>query len=91
MKDVIAINSAGVINIDYTAVAVNSSATTKGQWYRCVSTTDCHIAIGDAAIATVNHSYLPADTVEEFFVHEGNRISAIRNSVDGRLSCTPIV
>lgn len=56
---------------------------------RLVSTTDCHINIGNnpTAAATDNNGYLlPAGVVEYFHVTPGQKVAVIRNSADGTLS-----
>lgn len=56
---------------------------------RVVSTTNCHIKIGDdpTAAATDNNGvYLPAGVVEYFHVSPGQKVAVIRDTADGSMS-----
>lgn len=50
---------------------------------RVCSRTNCHYAVGDNPVATVNDSYLPADLVEYLSVREGEKIAFIQDSEGG--------
>jgi FtsP/CotA-like multicopper oxidase with cupredoxin domain len=56
---------------------------------RVVSTTNCHIKIGDdpTAAATDNNGiYLPSGVVEYFHVTPGQRVAVIQDSAGGTLN-----
>lgn len=78
---------------DYVSVAATSaqSAAFGARTFeiRVVSTTNCHINIGDnpTAAATDNNGiYLPAGVVEYFHVNPGQKVAVIRDSADGTMS-----
>ena len=68
-------------------IAITSNTSTAGaasQALYVMSTVLCHIRF-DGVAATVNDAPLPANTPMVFSVNTGDRVSVIRNSVDGSL------
>lgn len=57
---------------------------------RVVSTTNCHINIGDGtptAVATDNNGmYLPSGVIEYFHVNPGQKLAVVRDTADGVIS-----
>lgn len=75
---------------DYVSVSATSAQTNAFSAnchdVRVVSTTNCHINIGQdptAANTDDNGFYLPAGVVEYFHVSPGQKIAVIRDSADG--------
>jgi hypothetical protein len=73
-------------------IVVSNTSTQSAVWgtntfeVRIVSTTNCHVNIGQnpTAAATDNNAfYLPAGVVEYFHVSPGQRLAVIRDTADG--------
>ena len=79
-------------SIAYTGTAGTvANAITVGSYkVRVVATSACYIAFGSSPTATTAGVYMPADTVEYFTVHPGEKISAIQLSAGGTLHVTEI-
>lgn len=80
------------VSAAYTAAA---GATTivagKTQVVRVMSTTDCYVAIGTAAVATALDMYLPANCPEYFSIPPGGVVSAMQVAAAGVIYATPMV
>lgn len=58
---------------------------------RVVATVACHIAFGDAPVATAGDAYVPANTRPEFIgVTPGTKIAAIQDTAAGKLYITEL-
>lgn len=55
-----------------------------------VSTTNCHIKLADAPVATATDFYLPANTPMILVCAGTNKVSVIRDTADGSLYVTSI-
>lgn len=75
-------------------ITVNASSAQSAVWgantfeIRVVSTTACHINIGQnptAAASDNNGMYLPANVVEYFHVSPGQRLAVIQDAAGGTL------
>jgi hypothetical protein len=53
------------------------------------STTDCHIAVGSAPVATVNDTLLPAKTFLKIACLSTDKVSVIQDAAGGTLFITP--
>lgn len=72
--------------VAYTGTAGNGTAAPVGiHVVRVVTTTAAFIAIGKAAVATVNDAPMAAGVAEKFNIGEGERVSAIQSAVGGNL------
>lgn len=72
--------------VAYTAAAGTSNAVGDNtSVVRLIATTDCYYKIGAAPTATANDSRLTANTIEYRGIKPGEKVSAIRVSVDGTL------
>ena len=72
--------------VAYTGTAGNSAAfAATTRFVRVRATTDCFIAFGSAVTATTSNHFLAANETQDFGVTPGDRVSAIRSSVDGTL------
>lgn len=75
--------------VAYTGTAGNTTAMTSTiNRVRVVTTTAAYIKIGVAAVATNNDVYMPANTIQEFLINEGERVSAIQDTAAGNLHVT---
>jgi len=77
-----------VINLDYTATAATTSAAIGGEVVSIVATTDCWISVGAAPTAVSGQGiFIPAKGNRElFFIDPTHKISAIRNTANGKLN-----
>lgn len=61
------------------------------QHIRVVATVDCFIALGASPIATVNSPFLPASSVEYFWVMPGEQIAVLQSTSTGTLNVSECV
>lgn len=71
------------------AAAAASSDVVGADVARLLSTVDCHVAFGTAPVADANSLYLVANVPEYFACLAGDKVSAVRETVDGVLYITP--
>lgn len=65
----------------YTGTSAQSTAlSADASVIRIVSTTDCHVLIGDNPTATTTSTFLPAGLVEYVGCKGGNKVAAIQKS-----------
>jgi hypothetical protein len=70
--------------VSYTATpALSASVQPRVNLVRLFATTDCHIAIGVAPVATTNDTVLKADYPEYFCINPGEKISFRRRTTNG--------
>ena len=69
------------------STAQATPVTAKTSVVRIVSTTDCHLALGNGAdpTATTANLLLPASVIEYFKVFEDDRFAVIQNAAGGTL------
>jgi hypothetical protein len=70
------------------AAAAAASDVVGADVVRLMSTVDCHVAFGAAPVADANSLYLVANVPEYFGCLAADKVSAVRETVDGVLYIT---
>jgi hypothetical protein len=76
------------VTVGASSAAVTNAFGTGISILRIVATTACHYALGASPTATTSDPLLPADTVEEIAVRQGEKIAFIQNAAGGTAYAT---